>query len=118
MPPLFAQEFPLFKLPFDEFVTAVTREAGSGLLRNGLFPPQISLWRHVFGSERVHIWNREKYNADAQTTMNEAFQFLGIANFTVAGPVRAFEGHHEAHPVTDMSAASRAALVEYYARAF
>ena len=109
--------FPVFRLPWDEFIATVladTGEGGPSLLRNGLFAPSISMWRHVFGSDQVHVWNREAYNADPAGIMGVAFEFLGLPPHRVEEGLRAFEGHHGAHPISEMSAASRAALGKYY----
>ena len=108
--------FPVFRLPWDEFVKSVlsNSEEGGPLLRNGLYAPSISMWRHLFGGEAVHVWNREAYNADPGGTMAAVWAFLGLPPKAVDESVRAFEGHHESHPLTEMSETSRAALAEYY----
>ena len=90
-----------------------TRE-GADILRNGLYGPPISMWRHVFGGEAVHVWNREEYDAAPAGVMEDVFAFLDVPRFEEVGQLHAFEGHHDSHPISEMSSASREALGAYY----
>jgi hypothetical protein len=107
--------FPEFRLPFDDFVHSLLHSPEHDILRSGQYALAIAKWRHMFGAENVHTWGRDQYEQGPQSVMDNLFAFLGLPSHRTRGAVVAFKGS-SAHPISQMSNASRALLTSFYAQ--
>lgn len=105
--------YPIFSLPFDDFVHATHKSVNLELLRKGGINASSSMWKLLFGPENVFIWNRDAYDTNPHISVNVLFAFLGLTAPNASTLIVANQ-NYISHNIEFMNMSSRVALQEWY----